>query len=82
MLRSKRERVDRTNQQQRVDMIVIAVCAVLCGADSWVEIEAFGNANRAWFRTCLDVPNGIPSHDTCTQRVPGRCALGVVVRPA
>jgi predicted transposase YbfD/YdcC len=57
-------RVDRTKQHQLLDIIVIAICAVICGADSWVEIEAFGNAKRAWFRTFLDLPNGIPSHDT------------------
>jgi predicted transposase YbfD/YdcC len=57
-------RVDRTKRHQLLDMIVIAVCAVICGADSWVEIEEFGNAKLARFRTFLDLPNGIPSHDT------------------
>src|SRR5918998_873861 len=57
-------RMDRTKQHQLLDIIVIAVCAVICGADTWVEIEEFGNAKRAWFRTFLDLPNGIPSHDT------------------
>ncbi len=57
-------RVDRTKHHQLLDMIVLAVCAVICGADSWVEIEEFGKAKLAWFRTFLDLPNGIPSHDT------------------
>ncbi len=57
-------RVERTKQHQLLDIIMIAICAVICGADSWVEIEAFGNAKLAWFRTFLDLPNGIPSHDT------------------
>ena len=57
-------RMDRTKHHALLDLIVIAVCAVICGADSWVEIEEFGNAKIAWFRTFLDLPNGIPSHDT------------------
>jgi predicted transposase YbfD/YdcC len=57
-------RVERTKHHQLLDILVIAVCAVICGADSWVEIEEFGNAKLAWFRTFLPLPNGIPSHDT------------------
>ena len=43
---------------------MIALCAVLCGADNWVEIEEFGKAKREWFDRFLKLPNGIPSHDT------------------
>ncbi len=57
-------RMERTRHHALLDIIVIAVCAVICGADSWVEIEEFGNAKLAWFRTFLELPNGIPSHDT------------------
>src|ERR671933_3038807 len=57
-------RMDRTKHHALLDILVIAVCAVICGADSWVEIEAFGHAKRNWFRTFLELPNGIPSHDT------------------
>ena len=57
-------RMDRTKHHALLDLLVIAVCAVICGADSWVEIEQFGNAKIAWFRTFLELPNGIPSHDT------------------
>src|SRR5688572_6681171 len=57
-------RMERTKLHQLLDIIVIAICAVMCGADSWVEIEEFGNAKRTWFRTFLALPNGIPSHDT------------------
>lgn len=46
------------------DMIVIAACAVICGAGGWAEVEVFGHAKLAWFRTFLDLPAGIPSHDT------------------
>ena len=57
----------RTNQGKRhtlADMIVIALCAVICGADGWVEVERFGLCKLQWFRTFLDLPHGIPSHDT------------------
>jgi predicted transposase YbfD/YdcC len=57
-------RVDRTKRHQLLDILVIAVCGVICGADSWVEIEEFGKAKCAWLRTFLSLPNGIPSHDT------------------
>lgn len=57
-------RIDRNKAHQLVDILTIAVCALLGGADSWVDIELFGNAKLAWFRTFLALPNGIPSHDT------------------
>ena len=47
-----------------MDILIIAVCGVICGAEGWVEIEEFGKAKETWFQTCLDLPNGIPSHDT------------------
>ena len=46
------------------DILVIALCAVICGADGWAEVEVFGNAKLAWFKTFLDLPGGVPSHDT------------------
>jgi predicted transposase YbfD/YdcC len=57
-------RIDRQKQHELLDIIVIAICAVLCGADDWVAIETFGKAKEAWFRQFLALPNGIPSHDT------------------
>lgn len=57
-------RVERTRAHQLLDIIAIALFAVLAGADSWVAIETYGNAKRAWLETFLAVPNGIPSHDT------------------
>jgi predicted transposase YbfD/YdcC len=57
-------RVERTKLHHLLDILTIAICAVICGADSWVEIEEFGTAKVAWLRTFLDLPNGIPSHDT------------------
>jgi predicted transposase YbfD/YdcC len=57
-------RVERTRRHALLDIITIALCAVICGADSWVEIETWGRAKQAWLRTFLALPNGIPSHDT------------------
>ena len=47
-----------------IDIVIIAICAVLCGAEGWEEIEAFGRSKEGWLRQFLDLPNGIPSHDT------------------
>ncbi|MBF0543043.1 MAG: ISAs1 family transposase [Candidatus Riflebacteria bacterium] len=47
-----------------LDVLFITVCAVLCGANSWDEISDFGEARIDWFKGILDLPNGIPSHDT------------------
>ncbi len=57
-------RVDRTKRHHLLDLLTIAICGIICGADGWVEIEEFGNAKLPWFQTFLDLPNGIPSHDT------------------
>ena len=47
-----------------IEMVVIAIAAVLCGADGWVAIAAFGRAKESWLRQFLELPHGIPSHDT------------------
>lgn len=47
-----------------LEIITIAICAVICGADNWVEIEQFGQAKEKWLRKFLILPHGIPSHDT------------------
>ena len=57
-------RVERTKLHRLRDSIIIANCGVICGAEGWVEIEAFGKAKEAWFTDLLKLPNGIPSHDT------------------
>jgi len=46
------------------DLLTIAICAVVCGADGWVQVEEFAHCKRKWFETFLDLPYGIPSHDT------------------
>lgn len=45
-------------------MITLAICGVICGSDGWTDIEEFGIAKLGWFKTFLDLPHGIPSHDT------------------
>ncbi len=57
-------RIERCKRHQLIDIIVIGICAVICSADSFVEMEEFGKAKQEWFETFLDLPNGIPSHDT------------------
>jgi predicted transposase YbfD/YdcC len=57
-------RVERTKQHPLIDIISIAICAVICGADSWVAVETFGKAKQPWLEHYLALPNGIPSHDT------------------
>ena len=57
-------RIDRTKRHDLMDIIAIAICSVVCGADSWVDVEQFGNSKKEWLSTFLELPNGIPSHDT------------------
>jgi predicted transposase YbfD/YdcC len=58
-------RVERTRRHKLLDIIVVAMCAVICGADDWVDVEAWGNAKLDWLRQQgRPLPNGIPSHDT------------------
>ncbi len=51
-------------RHQFVDMLVITICAVICGADDWVAVESFGQAKAEWFARFLELPHGIPAHDT------------------
>ena len=47
-----------------LDIVVIAICAAICGADNWVDVENFGKAKHDWLKQFLKLPHGIPSHDT------------------
>jgi predicted transposase YbfD/YdcC len=60
-------RVDRTKLHELLNILVIAICAVIAGADGWEDVEEFGQARLEWFQTFLELPNGIPSHDTFTR---------------
>jgi predicted transposase YbfD/YdcC len=57
-------RVAGRTEHHLIDIIVIAICGVICGADSWVEVETYGRAKKEWLKEFLELPNGIPSHDT------------------
>ncbi len=60
----KDPRIERTKQHKLLDIIIIAICGMICGAEGWVEIEEFGKEKEEWLKTILELPNGIPSHDT------------------
>ncbi len=57
-------RSDSGKRHRLLDITLIAMCAVICGADNWVEVELFGRSKEKWLRTFLQLPHGIPSHDT------------------
>jgi len=57
-------RRDQTKLHDLLDIVVIAVCAMIGGAESFEDMELYGKAKRRWFRTFLKLPHGIPSHDT------------------
>ncbi|MCK5366211.1 MAG: ISAs1 family transposase [Gammaproteobacteria bacterium] len=57
-------RIERHKHHQLIDILTIAICAIISGADNWVEIEEFGKAKIEWLRGFVKLPNGIPSHDT------------------
>jgi predicted transposase YbfD/YdcC len=47
-----------------IDIVTIAICAVICGADAWTDVAAFGKIKKKWLKRFLKLPHGIPSHDT------------------
>jgi len=47
-----------------LEILIIAILAVICGADGWSDVELFGKNKKAWLKTFLELPKGIPSHDT------------------
>jgi hypothetical protein len=47
-----------------IDILTIALLAVICNAEDWVHVAAYGRAKQEWLQTFLDLPAGIPSHDT------------------
>ena len=57
-------RLDRNKKHLLVDILVLAICGVICGANGPTEIVSVAKGKRAWFQTFLALPNGIPSHDT------------------
>jgi predicted transposase YbfD/YdcC len=57
-------RIGNATRHKLMDIIVIAICAVICGADGWSDVALFGRSKFKWFKTFLGLPHGIPSHDT------------------
>lgn len=57
-------RLERNRLHKLVDILVLALCGFLSGCESWPDVELFGKSKREWFEKFLDLPNGIPSHDT------------------
>ncbi len=57
-------RVDRTKKHRLIDILFIAVCTIICGGETFTDMELFGEAKEEWLRTLLELPHGIPSHDT------------------
>lgn len=57
-------RVNRTKDHDLIDILVIAICTLLCGGESFNDMEDFGQAKEDWFKTFLKLRHGIPSHDT------------------
>ena len=60
-------RVEYLVEHRLIDIIALTICAVICGADSWVEIEAYGHSKAEWLQSFLVLPHGIPSHDTISR---------------
>jgi predicted transposase YbfD/YdcC len=57
-------RIDRTKKHRLLDILALTLCATIAGADTWEEVERFGKAKHDWLKRFLELPNGIPSHDT------------------
>lgn len=60
----KDPRIDRTKRHPLVSVLFIGICSVLCGAESWEQMEDFGNEREAWIKEYVELPHGVPSHDT------------------
>lgn len=60
----KDPRIQLKTRHKLIDIIIITICAVICGADDWQEVVDYGKAKKGWLKTFLELPHGIPSHDT------------------
>src|SRR5215813_5828435 len=57
-------RVEGRCDHKLLDIVVIGICGVLCGAEGWEDLEEFGESKQDWLQQFLELPCGIPSHDT------------------
>ena len=57
-------RIERCKLHKLTDILFLTLCAVMCGCDTWDEIEAYGHEKQAWLQQFIELPAGIPSHDT------------------
>ncbi len=57
-------RAEHSIDHRLIDIVMITICAVICGANNWVEIENYGHDKKEWLQQFLELPHGIPSHDT------------------
>ena len=57
-------RTDRTKKHLLIDILFIAVCTMICGGEGFTDMEEFGEAKEEWLKKYLELPHGIPSHDT------------------
>jgi len=62
--RLKDPRIDRNKRHLLLDIITMAVCAAIAGADKWIDVVTFAQHRKEWLQRFLELPNGIPSHDT------------------
>jgi predicted transposase YbfD/YdcC len=62
--RLKDPRASYRIEHRLMDIVLITICAVICGAETWVEVEEYGQSKQSWLKTFLWLPNGIPRHDT------------------
>ena len=63
-------RIERAKKHRLIDIIVIALGSVMVGGDGFQDMELFGKSKQAWLKQFLDLPNGIPSHDTLGGSLP------------
>lgn len=60
----KDPRIDRNKRHKLLDIVMLTICSVICGSDAWEQIEEYGHSKHDWLKTFLELPHGIPSHDT------------------
>jgi len=57
-------RIDRTRKHKLIDIIVMTICGLICKSETWTDIADYAESNEDWFRKFLELPGGVPSHDT------------------